>query len=472
MGLTRKQLVARAGAGALGAAGIYGLVDRLAPSPARAAVHGPLPPEQHVLQDVPVVHDNGVEVLVPPRHHQLVTLRLHTGTSKQQLAAARATLEHELAALESQYAPTPSGLGITVAWGLPYFRHYVAKPAAALPARRRPRVEGEGAQGQRAPRRGALPERPVRDDPRAERRRAAPALGLVGDDPGGVAAPRPGPRLLEAGQHPPRLRRRWRSAAGPACRSRWRPPQACPAPSSSRRPPSSSSASRRRRRPTSARCGSRTSRRSATRTAGRTATSARGRACTCRTSSRTCSSGTRCSATPSAWRRSSGRRSPRASGTLTVRARAEGRGDDAGQPARLPPLPRDRPQLLDPDDVAAARGRARAGRDAVPEGNGGAPARGLQHARQPVLLERPPGCRRHERRARRPACTSSSSTRPATTSTGIASRWTVSCPTGRRCRSSPNSRGQGINAVLKTTHRQNFLVPPRRHRSFPLVEFL
>ena len=34
----------------------------------------------------------------------------------------------------------------------------------------------------------------------------------------------------------------------------------------------------------------------------------------------------------------------------------------------------------------------------------------------------------------------------------------------------PNSRGQGFNAVLQTTHRQNFLVPPRAHRSFPLAE--
>ena len=34
----------------------------------------------------------------------------------------------------------------------------------------------------------------------------------------------------------------------------------------------------------------------------------------------------------------------------------------------------------------------------------------------------------------------------------------------------PRARGQGFNAVLSTTHRQNFLVPPRRHRSFPLAE--
>jgi hypothetical protein len=36
----------------------------------------------------------------------------------------------------------------------------------------------------------------------------------------------------------------------------------------------------------------------------------------------------------------------------------------------------------------------------------------------------------------------------------------------------PRSHSAGINSVLFTTHRQNYLVPPRRHRSFPLAEFL
>jgi hypothetical protein len=36
----------------------------------------------------------------------------------------------------------------------------------------------------------------------------------------------------------------------------------------------------------------------------------------------------------------------------------------------------------------------------------------------------------------------------------------------------PRARGQGLNSILLTTHRQNFLVPPSRHRSFPLVELL
>jgi hypothetical protein len=32
------------------------------------------------------------------------------------------------------------------------------------------------------------------------------------------------------------------------------------------------------------------------------------------------------------------------------------------------------------------------------------------------------------------------------------------------------STGRGFNSILATTHRQNFLVPPRAHRSFPLSE--
>jgi hypothetical protein len=36
----------------------------------------------------------------------------------------------------------------------------------------------------------------------------------------------------------------------------------------------------------------------------------------------------------------------------------------------------------------------------------------------------------------------------------------------------PQSPRLGLNGVLASTHRQNFLVPPRRHRSFPLSELL
>jgi len=34
----------------------------------------------------------------------------------------------------------------------------------------------------------------------------------------------------------------------------------------------------------------------------------------------------------------------------------------------------------------------------------------------------------------------------------------------------PHDEELGFNSVLQTTHRQNFLVPPRARRSFPLAE--
>jgi hypothetical protein len=43
-------------------------------------------------------------------------------------------------------------------------------------------------------------------------------------------------------------------------------------------------------------------------------------------------------------------------------------------------------------------------------------------------------------------------------------------PDGTKLAVPQRNRAQGFNSVLTTTHRQNFLVPPRRHRSFPLAE--
>jgi len=145
--LTRRQVLAGAAAGALGASGAYELVDRLAGSSPPRAAAGPLPPEQHVLDGVRTVTDNGVEVQVPPLHHEVVTARVQV--ERADLADARRTLESTLAQLERQFTPTPAGLGVTVAWGLPYFDRLVpgawrahapfdrrAQKSAILPARR------------------------------------------------------------------------------------------------------------------------------------------------------------------------------------------------------------------------------------------------------------------------------------------------------------------------------------------------
>ena len=38
-------------------------------------------------------------------------------------------------------------------------------------------------------------------------------------------------------------------------------------------------------------------------------------------------------------------------------------------------------------------------------------------------------------------------------------------PDGTKLSVPPGTRAQGFNSILTTTHRQNFLVPPRRHRA-------
>jgi hypothetical protein len=128
MRLTRRQLLAGGAAAGLAAGGIYELVDRLGGSPTRPAAEG-LTPEQHLLQGVRIVKDNGVEVVVPPLHHQLVTARVKVAERKSDLVDAQRTLEDALGKLDRRLEQSPAGLGTTVAWGLPYFRRFVPKLA-------------------------------------------------------------------------------------------------------------------------------------------------------------------------------------------------------------------------------------------------------------------------------------------------------------------------------------------------------
>ena len=125
MKLTRRELVLGGAGAALAGTGIYELVDRLGRAPARA-----LPPpahlaEQHILQNLRIVSDDGVQVFAPPLHHELVTAALRVDETRPALAQARAELEQQLGKLDDKFLSTPSDLGLTVAWGLPYFRRYV-----------------------------------------------------------------------------------------------------------------------------------------------------------------------------------------------------------------------------------------------------------------------------------------------------------------------------------------------------------
>ena len=129
MRLTRRKLLGSAGAAALSAAGIYELVDKLGTAPRRAP-GGALPPEQHLLDGVRVVRQEGVAVVVPPLHHRVVTAKVGVPDEPTKLRAAQGALAETLRDLERRYEPTPAGLAVTVAWGLPYFRRFVPGPSA------------------------------------------------------------------------------------------------------------------------------------------------------------------------------------------------------------------------------------------------------------------------------------------------------------------------------------------------------
>lgn len=137
MPLTRKQFVGGAAVSVLAAGGVYKLVDEITAPPTRTAI-GSLQPEQHLLDGVRVLRDNGTEVLVPPLHHEVVTATLRVGERPAELREAREELENALQGLATSFDPTPSGLGVTVAWGNPYFERFVpAQAERHLPVDRR-----------------------------------------------------------------------------------------------------------------------------------------------------------------------------------------------------------------------------------------------------------------------------------------------------------------------------------------------
>ena len=134
--------------GALASAGIYELIDTIAQPPARAAFAAPQPwpEEQYVVENVRVIMDNGsgvsssngtIAVLVHPLHNHVITAKLNVPATAIALQAAQHQLESVLLGLEQQFSPTPSGLSASVAWGLPYFHHYIpslGKTSSFFPA--------------------------------------------------------------------------------------------------------------------------------------------------------------------------------------------------------------------------------------------------------------------------------------------------------------------------------------------------
>jgi hypothetical protein len=111
------------------------MADAIAAPPARPAA-GARPPaeEQYLLQDTQVINVDGsglqrkhgsVAIHVPPLHDHVITATLNVPASPAALREAQRHLESVLARLETRFANTPAGVGITIAWGLPYFRQFI-----------------------------------------------------------------------------------------------------------------------------------------------------------------------------------------------------------------------------------------------------------------------------------------------------------------------------------------------------------
>ncbi|MFF7470577.1 hypothetical protein [Streptomyces sp. NPDC008092] len=134
-----RRLLLQGTAGTFGAAlasvGIYKMIDAIAEPPDRpTASDGPPVQEQYLLQNeqVVMVDDSAVQsskgtiaVRVPALHDHVVTARLNVASNAKALQEAQHQLESALLGLEREFPPTPTGVGITVAWGLPYFHQYI-----------------------------------------------------------------------------------------------------------------------------------------------------------------------------------------------------------------------------------------------------------------------------------------------------------------------------------------------------------
>ncbi|MFF3559204.1 hypothetical protein ACFYXS_04080 [Streptomyces sp. NPDC002574] len=132
----RRILQGTAGAGAaLASAGIYEMIDTFAKPPSRpVAADTPPLQEQYILQNEPVVMVDGsgvesrkgtIAVRVPALHNHVITAKLTVPANAKALREAQHHLESVLLDVERQFPPTPAGVATTVAWGLPYFHHYI-----------------------------------------------------------------------------------------------------------------------------------------------------------------------------------------------------------------------------------------------------------------------------------------------------------------------------------------------------------
>jgi hypothetical protein len=135
--ISRRTFLKRAAALSLGVVSsryAYGILDTLpGVRPARASAMAEVRRrEQYLVEGLEVITDNTAVVIIPPLYHEVITAALDVDPNPVALYDAQARLEQALRVVEAPYPPTPVGLTIVVGWGLPYFRAYL--PVALVDA--------------------------------------------------------------------------------------------------------------------------------------------------------------------------------------------------------------------------------------------------------------------------------------------------------------------------------------------------
>jgi hypothetical protein len=128
--LTRRGFL-RGTAALVAARGVYGVLDGLAgPARAEAATVVSRFQEQYLIDRLEAILDNGVTCAIPPVYNDVFTAKLAKARTwdKAALKSAQSRLEAALQKVEAPYPGTAAGLTIVVAWGLPYFRTYTPGP--------------------------------------------------------------------------------------------------------------------------------------------------------------------------------------------------------------------------------------------------------------------------------------------------------------------------------------------------------
>jgi hypothetical protein len=132
--VSRRAFIQGAAGAAIASRGVYSLLnDFVTPQRAQAATVVARRQEQYLIDSLEVILDNKTTLVIPPIFNDVITAKLKAGKTwdKAALKAAQTRLENALATVEKPYPSTAAGLTIVVAWGLEYFRTFVSGPWGA-----------------------------------------------------------------------------------------------------------------------------------------------------------------------------------------------------------------------------------------------------------------------------------------------------------------------------------------------------